>query len=401
MSDYNDPPASSSHPSEPEHRPPLTVIPVPPRPQPRGSGRSALVWLIGLALFISLGVNFFLFLVLSVSIGGSSGTSSLRERWARFGDKEAKDKIAIIRLEGVIMDGMMGYVTKQIEAAADDEKVKAIVLRVNSPGGSITASDEIFQLLLQLRDGKYPGVPKDKAFKKPIVVSMGALAASGGYYVSMPAEHLVAERTTITGSIGVYAAFPNISRFAKEHGIGMNVIKAGEVKASGSMFAEMKPEERELWQTMVDHAYGQFLEVVHSGRADLTPKKLREKVIDEEKTVVENGKTETFQYVRRRADGGIYTADEALKLGLIDEIGFLGNAVDEAAKRAKLDKFRAFYYEQPPTLMDVLLGAKASTQTPSMELLDPKALSNAAAPRLWYLMPGSDLAGVLAGIKSK
>src|SRR5262249_62128403 len=105
-----------------------------------------------------------------------------------------------------------------------------------------------------------------KGGKKPIVVSMGSLAASGGYYISMPADYLIAETTTITGSIGVYAAFPNIADFANEHGISMNIIKAGAIKDSGSMFKEMSPQERQLLQVMVDNAYERFLEVVKAGR---------------------------------------------------------------------------------------------------------------------------------------
>src|SRR5262249_27073762 len=144
-----------------------------------------------------------------------------------------QDKIAIIKLDGVIMEGSNAFFIKQIEAAASDSHVKAVVLRINSPGGTITGSDDLHRRLTELRDGTNP---RQKGGKKPLVVSMGSLAASGGYYVAMPAEHIVAERTTITGSIGVYAAFPNISGFAKEHKFGMNVVKAGAIKDSGSMF---------------------------------------------------------------------------------------------------------------------------------------------------------------------
>jgi len=106
------------------------------------------------------------------------------------------------------MEGTLHYAHKEIEEAAADSRVKAVVLRINSPGGSITASDDLLRRLVNLREGKTPGHP---SAKKPMVVSMASLTASGGYYIAMAAEKLFAERTTITGSIGVYAAFPNVS----------------------------------------------------------------------------------------------------------------------------------------------------------------------------------------------
>src|SRR5262249_49498644 len=105
--------------------------------------------------------------------------------------------------------------------------------------------------------------------KKSIIVSMGALAASGGYYVAMPGEYIIAEKTTLTGSIGVYAAFPNIKGLADKYGVSMNIIKAGSMKDSGSMFHEMTPQQQRLWQDMVDNAYEQFLAVVEEGRPQL------------------------------------------------------------------------------------------------------------------------------------
>src|SRR5262249_54911585 len=149
------------------------------------------------------------------------------------GKETAKDKIAVVKIDGVLMEGNMGFAQKEIDAAAADPHVKAVLLRVISPGGSITSSDDLYHRLTELRDGKNI---KQKGGAKTLVVSMGAVAASGGYYISMPAKYIVAETTTITGSIGVYAAFPNIAGLAKEYGFGMNVIKAGAVKDSGSMF---------------------------------------------------------------------------------------------------------------------------------------------------------------------
>lgn len=399
MSDMNDPdqPQHDADRVQPSERP-LTVIPLPDygrrQPPPAAAGASPIVsafrWLFRMAFMMSIGLNFFFFMFFALNQMGSSNVGSI---YARFhsGKKDASDKIAIVKVDGVIMEGMMDFPHKQIEAAATDDEVKAVVLRINSPGGSITASDELHRRLKELRDATIPGKSTNK---KPIVVSMGSLAASGGYYIAMPGQTIVAERTTITGSIGVYAAFLNISGLAKDYGFGMTVIKAGEVKDSGSMFKEMKPEERKLWQEMVDHAFTQFIDVVEEGRPKLKGK-LREVVIDEETTVKDDsGKDTPVHYVRRRADGGIYTADKALKYGLIDEIGYLEDALKVAAKAAGLgENYRAIVYDRPPTFTDLLLKgqAPAVAQQP-----DFAKLANAASPRLWFLTPQSELAGYLS-----
>src|SRR5262249_34174998 len=180
-------------------------------------------WFRGLVVAASLTLNcLIIFLVVGLLVWGFgiSDEVYLRERFLS-GKKEAKDKIAVVVIDGVIMEGMTTYASKQIEVAAADEHVKAVVVRINSPGGSITASDDLHGRLRELHNGK----PEKKRSPKPLVVSMASLAASGGYYIAMPAEHLVAERTTITGSIGVYAAFPNVAKLAKAYGVKMDVIK--------------------------------------------------------------------------------------------------------------------------------------------------------------------------------
>src|SRR5262249_36623987 len=147
---------------------------------------------------------------------------------------------------------------------------------------------------------------------------------------------IVAEPTTITGSIGVYAAFPNITGLAQKYGFGMNVIKAGEIKDSGSMFHNMTAQERQLWQDMVDHAYKQFIGVVEAGRpalkgkmTEIIPETKRE-IEDRDadgKVVMVDGKPKMVEFWRKRADGGIFTAEEAKKYGLVDEIGYQDAAI--------------------------------------------------------------------------
>jgi protease-4 len=256
--------------------------------------------------------------------------------------------------------------------------------------------------LAELRDGK-DGNPA-----KPLIVSMGSMAASGGYYIAMPAKVLYAERTTITGSIGVYASFPNVKELGDKAGFHINLVKAGRVKDSGSAFQEMKAEERYMWQQMVNHAYDQFKDVVETGRPALLGK-LEDKVINQAVKVTEpvrseepNGKKlehlvdTDITYIRQRADGGIWTADKALEYGLIDKIGYVEDAIKEAAQTAGLgEKYETISYDKPIALLDLLGGIKA----PDAPLgLDPAKLGSVLTPRLWFMAPQAELAGIFGAI---
>jgi protease-4 len=272
-----------------------------------------------------------------------------------------------------------------------------VVVRVNSPGGSVTESDELHRRLTRLRDG----VPEKSTAAKPLVVSMGGMAASGGYYVAMPAGHVYAEPTTMTGSIGVFASFPDATGLADKVGLDMTLIKRGAVKASGSPFRKMTDEEYAVWDDMIGHAYDGFLDVVKKGRGNNLKAPLTATVIDEEREVSFYPKDPRTQeattqkkmvhYTRQLADGGVWTAEQALKYGLIDEIGYLDDAVKQARELANLgDDWKAVTYERPSLLLD-LLGAEVRQKAP----LDAAKLADAATPRLWYLAPQSELAGVL------
>jgi protease-4 len=323
-----------------------------------------------------------------ISALGHSETR-LGERY-QSGTRTAGDKVAIVRVEGAIMEGMLTYAHNQIDQASRDSDVKAIVLRVDSPGGSITASDDMLRRLQQLRDGtspKHPGKPK------PIVVSMGSLCASGGYYIAMaaaqdpakPAPKLFAERSCITGSIGVYASLPNARGLADKVGVTMEMIKAGDIKGSGSPFHELTPQERQPWQDMVEVAYAQFLGVVEAGRPGLQGK-LTEPLFPLKEIPRYDNKGNIIdkkggEYTRRRADGGIFTAKQAMDIGLIDAVGPLDDAIAAVAKEAGLTEWRAIGYEKPQTLITALTGADAAT--PSWPAAD-------LSPKLWYLLPQSE-----------
>jgi protease-4 len=237
--------------------------------------------------------------------------------------------------------------------------------------------------------------------KKPIVASMGMIAASGGYYIAMPAEKVYAEKTTLTGSIGVYAALPNVSELAKNNGVRLELIKAGSIKGSGSMLHEMTPQERQPWQDSVDQAYDHFLEIVAAGRPPLTKERLRSEVVIRQKAKVYDDKgnpvtgpgrePKEVDVERVRADGGSFTAAEAKKIGLIDDIGVLEDAVVAAASAAQLGEYRVVHYKRPPSLMGLLFGVKSPAESP-----DWSQLAKGLTPRLWYMAPQCELSGILA-----
>jgi protease-4 len=371
----------------------------PPSPPPSNSS------FLGCAFALSFALNVLGGLILILLCFGAfvfeksdTSTTSLTEQHYS-GKSGASDKVAIITLDGIILERLTDFVHKQIDQAASDKHVKAVVVRINSPGGSITASDELYHQLMALRDGS----TLKKHGAKPLIVSMGAIAASGGYYVAVPGQTLFAEPTTMTGSIGVYSSFPNVKKLANEHGVFLNTIKQGQIKDSGSPFAEMNEHEREVWQDLIDEAYQRFVQVVEKGRPALAGGKLLEPI---ELTPLQAGpgflkKDKKAQpYRRYLADGGVWTAEKALKYQLIDKIGTLDDAVQAAHDAANLgENYQAIKYKRPGTLHE-LLGLDAQSRSLSSgSVLDPARLEAGFRPRLWYLAPGAELSGFFAAAR--
>jgi protease IV len=397
----SDPHAS---PPPPEGQPPY-VIPVrystpPPPPVAPPPRRSGWTLFLLIALAVSIGLN--IVAMMALHLTDTEDSSTVTEHY-HSGKSSAHDKIAIVKMDGVIMDGSLGFVHKQIDQAASDSAVKAVVLRISSPGGSITGSDDLYRRLIELRDGTNP---QQKGGKKPLIVSMGAMAASGGYYIAMPAEYIFAEVTTMTGSIGVYAAFPNVAEMGEKFGFGINLIKAGAVKDSGSPFKFMTAPEREVWQDMINQSYDRFTEVVEKGRGSALKIKPRGDVpwtakeipdIDKHgKPIQENGQPKMLHFVRQVADGGVWTAKDAEKLGLIDKIDYLDAAIKETAQRAKLADgvYKVVSYEKPQTLASMIFGSQGK---PAQQL-DASKLTAGATPRLWFMTPQAEVAGLLAAM---
>ncbi|HEX4611953.1 MAG TPA: S49 family peptidase [Urbifossiella sp.] len=388
MNSYNPAPPAAVPVSPADRRPP-------DRPARRRSVLGCLFPLVLLALFGSLLVNVLLGLFVLGDLPGAADAEDRLDEKFLLGDHGAPDKVAVVKVEGVITDASIRYPVQQLKRAAHDRHVKAVVLRVDSPGGSVTASEELYQCIVNLRDNtgrRFPG-----SGPKPVRVSMGGLAASGGYYIAVAGNPVAAEPTTITGSIGVFAMLPNVAELAHTHGVRVELVKAGPIKASGSFFHTLAPEERQTWQDTVDAAYDLFLDRIATGRRT-TKEKLRDDVTVRGEAAVRDDKGNpklddkgnplpAVPYTRTRADGGTYTAAQAKQFGLVDSVEDLPAVVRAAASAAGLTQFRAVTFDKPMGLLD-LLAANQARQSAEGQAL--RGLGAALTPRLWYLVPSAD-----------
>jgi protease-4 len=275
--------------------------------------------------------------------------------------EEATDKIAIIKVEGAILDAE-GFIKKQIDRVREDDTIKAVVLRIDSPGGTVTASDFLYHQLRDMLEER----------KIPMVVSMGSICASGGYYMAMAAgegeDVIYAEPTTWTGSIGVVIPHYDVSGLLASWKVEDDSIASHKYKLMGSptrqQTPEEKAEERKLLQELVDESFQRFKEIVLRGRPKLK---------EDDATLAE------------ATTGRIFTADQAQKLKLIDKKGFLDAAIERAAELAgrELSSVRCVHYEEPPSSLKMLLGAKTGL-TPSGRI-DLASVLDLTAPRAYYL----------------
>jgi protease-4 len=267
------------------------------------------------------------------------------------------DAVAVIRLDGAITSTSEDYLSTSgitparvfdlLEQAADPA-IKAVVVRVNSPGGGVVASDEIYHALLD--------------FEKPVVIWMGDMAASGGYYISCGGDYVFAHPDTLTGSIGVISQFLNVEELMEKIGVDAVVITSGPSKDTGSLFREMTEEEQALWGAIIDEVYEGFVEIVAQAR-DLP-----------------------LEDVRELADGRVYTGRQALELGLVDEVGTPGDAIAKAAELGGIEG-EPHVIELRPTLtfLETLYGFQARSAMPTLE----EILSWAGAPSLQFRVVGN------------
>lgn len=321
--------------------------------------RSALWALIGVLVGFALPVLACIgaTLILSLSLAGLGAQAAPSPNIpVHVSGPQTGPAVALIEIRGPIVSGRAPSFSTTSVAAADDiialirqaaidSDVRAIVLNVNSPGGSVVPSDQIYHQL--------------QALQIPVVVHMEDVAASGAYYLSMGADYLIANPNTLTGSIGVISTFPDAHELLEKIGVQFQIITAGEAKDFGSPYRSMEPEEAEYWQGVVDEAYQGFIEVVAQGR-NMQP--------DE---------------VRPLADGRLYTGRRALELDLIDELGYLQDAVDTAAALGGIEaEPRVIRYEKYTPLRS-LLGENTSLSLPTA--LPPDWLQRLYSPALQFL----------------
>ncbi len=341
---------------------------LPPGGQPPGeppSGRSRRRGLLiggtialGL-LFLTIGT---IVLVLLAGPGGrddggrAAAPQSFEERYV---SGEGPDRIAVLPVAGQISSAQGSSVGSQtatpqtlrdqFRQASEDDRVKAVVVEVNSPGGGVVASQQMHKSILDFKEET----------GKPVVVSMSETAASGGYYLATAADQIVANETTLTGSLGVIFSYLNLTEAAEEYGVEQEVIKSGPYKDIGSSTREPTEEELEILQNFVNESYDQFVEVIVEGR-DLPEEEVRE-----------------------IADGRVYSGLQAESLGLVDELGDLDRAAEIAGDLAGAGQTTVVRYEREPGFVELLRSRLQPSEPQALEALESAGIN--LTPELQYL----------------
>jgi protease-4 len=275
-----------------------------------------------------------------------------------------KDKVLLVDISGVISSdnkdgfytspGMLATVKEELERAGKDEHVKAIVIKINSPGGTVTASDIIYHELKTFKATR----------KIPVVASIMDVGASGGYYIAAAADTVMAHPSSVTGSIGVIMLTVNARGLLEKVGVETNTVTSGPRKDMGSPFRAMLPEERAIFQGVIDGFYQRFLHIVQEGRPGLSG-----------------------DSIKKLADGRIYSGDQAKASGLVDEIGYLDDAVEVAKKKAGLTEARVVTYRRPGEYQNNIysrLVAPAPTLA-NLANIDLLSMVRGGSPQFMYL----------------
>jgi protease-4 len=314
---------------------------MPPPPPPR---RDRLAVAIVAFIFGGLFLVFFGFLVLAYSVVRGEGPAIA-----------TGPRVAIIEVKGPIGTGAGGAdvdrILKQLRKVAQDDGLKAVVVRIDSPGGAVAPSQELHDEVKKL------------AQKKTVVCSMGNLAASGGFYVAVACPKVVAEPGTLTGSIGVITQFPKVKGLLDRWDVKMETVKSGALKDAGNPFADMSAEERAYWQSLIDRVYGQFVRAVAQGRG------LEEAA------------------VRKFADGRVITGEEAKELKLVDALGNFYDAVELAKQEAKLSGEPHLVYpaDERGMFLEQLMGSAAGAAADAVASRLRAEATAAQEPGVYFL----------------
>ena len=331
-----------------------------------------LLGILGLMFFSSVATTF-------LHGGGTTGTQSGRHfQEITVESPEARDKIAVVPVEGMITSApwdpagrsMVDVIEDQLKLAAKDDNVKAVILMIDSPGGEVLASDDISRAIIQFQE----------KHKKPVIASMGGLAASGGYYVAAPCQYIVANELTITGSIGVIMSTFNYRGLMDKVGLQPRVFKSGKFKdmlRGSKRPEELDPAVDEMVNDMIMETFAKFKSVVKNGR-------------DRAATVNTNrGKTLAPNW-EEYADGRILTGKTAYDLGFVDQLGNFQTALDVARQIAGIpDKAHVIRYVEPFSLARLFgMGIKSKVSEPNVVKIDLGIdMPKLEAGRLYFLAP--------------
>ncbi len=322
-------------------------------------------------VLFSKALDFSSSLAVSASSSGSE-SHGLQENILE--NNHSKNKIAIIEVDGVITSApsersgvdLVRSVKRQLLMAADDDEVKAVILRVDSPGGEVLASDEVYRLIKDFQETN----------EKPIIASMGNLAASGGYYISAPCRWIVANELTLTGSIGVIMPSYNYRGLMDKIGVRPEVYKSGKFKdmLSGSKRDdEILPEERQMVQSLIDETFAKFKSIVAEGRTGAN--KLNK---SEGRKLADNW--------QEFADGRVLSGKQALNLGFVDELGNFDTAVKRARSLAGIHDANLVHYEQPFEFSNIF-RMFGKTSAPAIKIDLGMEVPRLQAGRLYFLSP--------------
>jgi protease-4 len=370
---FNSPPPPPTQPPSP---PPVILA---PRPQARKRGRG---WMVLALVLLGLLVVSMLFNLGHVARGLVKGgkyqrTSGPKLEEALLEDHEATAKIAVIDVDGIItsraLDGsgfsLVDVIKAELKRAEEDDNIKAVILKVDSPGGEVLASDEIYRAIAGFQDKS----------SKPVVASMGSLAASGGYYISAPCRWIIANEMTITGSIGVIMSTWNYRGLMDKVGVRPETFKSGKFKdmLSGSREPDsITPEERAMVQGLIDETYSRFKNIVQEGR---------KRAYDKSKSAGSKGR-ELGEGWQEFADGRVLSGTQAFKLGFVDQLGDFNDAVEQAKNLAGISSANLVQYQQRYDLADLFrLFGKSDAKTIKVDLgIDAPRLQ---AGQLYFLSP--------------
>ena len=331
-----------------------------PSGKQRSFGRAIFSTLATTVLFLSLLINFY-FLVIESAFSSGRGPQEIVVAGGA-----SDEKIVVLPVEGLVSGPMVAEMERFLKLAEGDAKVKAVVVHVETPGGTVAASDEIYHRLVRFKEGR----------RLPLVVSMGSIATSGGYYISCAGDQIIASRSTLTGNIGVIFPRLNVSAMTERWGIVENTLTAPRdgYKNAGSPFQKPATRDSEYLQGLISQAYEQFKGVVAKSRGNKVK-------------------------INEVADGRIMSAEEAKQSGLVDQIGYLNDAVAAAASSAGLRNPTVVRYQPVPSFWAALMGSSGdqdkAAPVGSMNVsgvkveVNSRLLEELTTPRMMYLWRGN------------